>query len=87
MAILVTGGSKGIGRAIALQFAKPGTDVFINYAHDDDAAAATASLVEAQGAAAHLIRQDVGTPEGCRAVVAAVTASTDHLDQVVHCAV
>ena len=38
MSILITGGTKGIGRAIALAFAEPGVDVFLNYAGDDDAA-------------------------------------------------
>lgn len=87
MAILVTGGTKGIGLAIARRFAKPGTDVFLNF-HSDTAAADRAKAeIEAQGARCHLIRGDVGTPEGARAVLAAVAAETDRLDQLVHCAV
>ena len=38
MAILITGGSKGIGRAIAERFSAPGVKVFVNYASDDAAA-------------------------------------------------
>ena len=38
MSILITGGTKGIGRAIALAFAEPSVDVFLNYAGDDEAA-------------------------------------------------
>lgn len=53
MAILVTGGTKGIGLAIALRFSKPGTDVFLNYASDDDAAAKAKAQIEATGAICH----------------------------------
>ena len=38
MSILITGGTKGIGRAIALSFAEPNNHVFLNYAGDDAAA-------------------------------------------------
>jgi NAD(P)-dependent dehydrogenase (short-subunit alcohol dehydrogenase family) len=87
MSILVTGGSKGIGRAIALRFATPGNHVFVNYAHDADAARATAEEIEQQGARASVIREDVGTAEGCARLVAQVAEQTERLDQLVHCAV
>lgn len=87
MAILVTGGTKGIGLDIALGFAEPGADVFLNYHADDAAATAAKTKVEAMGAHGHLIRGDVGTPEGAAAVVDAVKAKTRRLDQLVHAAV
>ena len=87
MSILITGGTKGIGRAIALSFAEPGADVFINYHGDDGAAREARSLIEATGARCHVIKQDVGTPEGARAVLAQVAKRVDRLDQLVHCAV
>lgn len=87
MAILVTGGIKGIGLAIALRFAKPGVDVFLNYVSDDAAAAKAAARIEATGATCHLIKGDIGTPEGAASVLAQVAQRTDRLDQVVHCAV
>ena len=87
MSILITGGTKGIGRAIALAFAEPGADVFLNYAGDDAAAREARSLVEARGARCHVVKQDVGTPEGARAVLAEVAERVDRLDQLVHCAV
>mgnify|MGYP003381880068 CR=1 FL=1 len=87
MAILVTGGTKGIGLAVALAFAGPDVDVFLNY-HSDEASAATAhDLVAATGARAHLIRADVGTVDGCATIAAAVRDVTSRLDQVIHCAV
>jgi NAD(P)-dependent dehydrogenase (short-subunit alcohol dehydrogenase family) len=87
MAILITGGSKGIGRAIGASFAEQAGDVFLNYHGDDDAAEEAKAEVEQRGARCHLIKQDVGTPEGAGAVLEAVAAHTDRLDQLVHCAV
>lgn len=87
MAILVTGGTKGIGLAIARRFARPGTDVFLNYRADQDAADRARAEIQALGARCHTIAGDVGTPAGAQAVLAAVAAQTDRLDQLVHCAV
>ncbi len=87
MAILVTGGTKGIGLAIARRFARPGTDVFLNFRADTAAADRARAEIEALGARCHPIQGDVGTPEGARAVLAGVAARTDRLDQLVHCAV
>jgi enoyl-[acyl-carrier protein] reductase III len=84
MAICVTGGSSGLGRAIAERFAPGGTDVFINYHANDEAAAEAEAAVKAAGGVPHLIKADVGTEEGCAEVVAAVRDKVDHLDQLVH---
>ena len=87
MAILVTGGTKGIGRDIALAFADPGNVVIVNYHADTAAAEATAADIEAKSAKAVVVRADAGTPEGCAAIAEAARSATDRLDQVVHCAV
>ena len=87
MAILVTGGTKGIGLAIARRFAKPDADVFLNFRADTAAANQARVEIEAMGARCHLVQGDVGTPDGTMAVLAAVAARTDRLDQLVHCAV
>lgn len=87
MTILITGGSKGLGRAIALRFARRGDDVIINYHSDDESAKLTAELVMDQGGRAHLVKSDVRTIEGAYAAVDAVAAVSDRLDQLVHCAV
>lgn len=87
MAILVTGGTKGIGLAIARRFARPGVDVFLNYRADDDAAHKARDGIEALGARCHVLKGDVGTPAGAAAVLDEVKARTDRLDQLVHCAV
>ncbi len=87
MAILVTGGTKGIGLDIALAFATPGNDVCLNYHADDAAADDARAEIEAKGARCHLIKGDVGTAAGCKAVIARVHAASRQLDQLVHCAV
>lgn len=87
MSILVTGGSKGLGKATALRFARPGVDVFINYHADEEAATSAAAEIAGKGARPHVVRADIGTIEGARAAVAAVARVTHRLDQLVHCAV
>lgn len=87
MAILITGGSKGIGRALATRFGAEGDDVFINYHRDDEAAKAAADSVESAGGQAVLVKGDVSSPAGAQRVVDEVAEEVDRLDQVVHCAV
>jgi enoyl-[acyl-carrier protein] reductase III len=86
MAICVTGGSSGLGRAIAERFARSGTDVFVNYHSNDAAAEEAVAAVEAAGGVAHLVKANVGTPEGVATLIGAVTDKVDRLDQLVHCA-
>jgi enoyl-[acyl-carrier protein] reductase III len=87
MGILITGGTKGIGFAIAQRFAKPGAALFLNYNSDDAAADAAKSKLESRGAACHLIKEDVGTPQGARLIIEKVRTKTDRLEQVIHSAV
>ena len=86
MAILVTGGSSGLGRGVAERFARDGADVFINYHADDAAAAEAAAAVEAAGGTPHVVKVDVGTIAGCRELIATVGEKTGRLDQIVHAA-
>src|ERR671922_2175673 len=62
--VLVTGGSRGIGRGIALRFAELGAaKVAISYLRNDAAAEETADEIRAHGAEAQLLRGNVGVPE------------------------
>jgi 3-oxoacyl-[acyl-carrier protein] reductase len=72
---LVTGASRGIGRAIAVELGRRGFAVAINYCRDADAAAEAVRAVEATGARAIAVRADVGA----RAEVAAMFAEVDAL--------
>ncbi|MEQ1502154.1 MAG: 3-oxoacyl-ACP reductase FabG [Myxococcota bacterium] len=66
---IVTGGGRGIGRAISLELARGGAKVIVGYARDADAAAAVASEID--GIA---VQADLGEPDGGEALVAAADA-------------
>jgi len=87
MAILITGGTKGIGLDIGKAFARDASDVFLNYHADDAAAQDAAAQVSASGGQPRLIKADVGSPDGCAAMIAAIRQTTQRLDQIAHCAV
>lgn len=62
---VVTGGSRGIGRAVCLQLARQGCCVVVNYCHGAQAAAETADLCRQAGAEALTVQADISTAEGC----------------------
>lgn len=68
---LVTGGSRGIGRAVALRLAARGYAVVINYKSNEDAARETLQAIEAAGGRAELLPFDVARPEAIEAALAA----------------
>ncbi|RSM69451.1 NAD(P)-dependent oxidoreductase [Actinoplanes sp. ATCC 53533] len=66
---LITGGDSGIGRAVALAFAREGADVAISYLSEDDDARDSAALVEKAGRRAVLLPGDLTRREHCQDVV------------------
>lgn len=78
--ILVTGGSRGIGRALCDVFAREGADVAFCYASNEDAAAETARLIEEHGRKALAIQADVGDRPASRAMVEKATADMGRID-------
>ncbi|GAA4282965.1 enoyl-[acyl-carrier-protein] reductase FabL [Brevibacterium daeguense] len=86
MTVLVTGGSSGIGRAIAEHWADLGHDVIINYHANDEAASDARSAVEALGRRAILVKADMGTHDGVDSLLSSVLRETDDLALYVHCA-
>jgi enoyl-[acyl-carrier protein] reductase III len=87
MAILITGGTKGIGLSVAKAFAAPGATIMLNYLNDDAAASKAKIEIVAFGAACHLIKANAGTLDGCRLIAAESRSIVPQIDQVVHCAV
>ncbi|MDP8926565.1 MAG: 3-oxoacyl-[acyl-carrier-protein] reductase [Actinomycetota bacterium] len=71
-AALVTGGGRGIGRAIAVRLAEGGAKVAISYRANDAAAEETAELVRDVGAGSELFKGDVASPEDVEALVKGV---------------
>ena len=67
---LVTGGSRGIGRAVSVLMARVGARVAINYVRDAAAANDAVAEIEANGGQATAIQADVSTPAGAEALVA-----------------
>jgi len=81
---VITGGDSGIGRAVAIAYAREGADVVISYLDEHDDAKDTASLVEEAGQRALLIAGDVTEAEHCRHIVAQTAAQFGKIDIVVN---
>ena len=83
---LITGGARGIGRAIALELAGKGYDVAICYRTSEAEAAGTVAEIEKRGARGLCVRADVSNPEKARELFATVTQEFSAPDVLVHCA-
>jgi len=81
---LVTGSSRGIGRAIALALAENGADVVVNYLHRADAAAEVVREVESRGRRALAVAADVRDPDQVRAMVETMKGAWGRIDILVN---
>ena len=81
---LVTGGSRGIGRAICVELARNGARVAVNYAGSSQAAQETAELCRALGVEAEPFQADVSDPAACEALVSAVKERFGQIDILVN---
>ena len=84
MAALITGGDSGIGRAVAVLYAREGCDVAIVYLASHDDAQETKRHVEAEGRRCELIPGDVSDPAFCQQAVARALQAFGHLDILVN---
>ena len=77
---LVTGGSRGIGRGIALKLAEKGAAVVVNYIKDEAAALDTLAKVQERGAEGFIVRADVSQPDEIASMVSQVREKFGALD-------
>jgi NAD(P)-dependent dehydrogenase (short-subunit alcohol dehydrogenase family) len=82
-AAVITGGDSGIGRAVAIAYAREGADVLVAYLSEDEDAQDTARLVAEAGQKAVLVGGDVSQPEHCRAIIAKAVEEFGRIDILV----
>lgn len=81
---IITGGDSGIGRAVALAFAREGADVLISYYNEDADTKETQRLVEDAGRRCVLMPGDIKDPEHCRAIVSTAISKLGSVDVLVN---
>lgn len=81
---VVTGGSRGIGRAVALELAAAGARVLVNYQHSAAAAAEVAGLISQAGGEAFVFQADVSDEQAAQAMIEAALARWGRLDVLVN---
>lgn len=84
--VLVTGGTRGIGRAISLRLARAGATVIANYARNDAAAETLRSEATQQQLALEILRADLTLPKGLAAVQERMQACSGTTVSLIHCA-
>jgi NAD(P)-dependent dehydrogenase (short-subunit alcohol dehydrogenase family) len=81
---IITGGDSGIGRAVAIAYAREGADLLISYLSEDDDANETRKLVEQTGQKAILVRGDLQVAAHCRAIVTKAVSELGAIDILVN---
>ena len=84
MVALITGGDSGIGRAVAVLFAREGADVAICYLEESDDARTTKAAVELEGCRCIMIQGDVSDPQFCNDAVSRTVRELGKLDILVN---
>lgn len=84
--ILVTGGTRGLGRAISLQLARAGASVLANFVRDAASAESLVAEAAAEGMVVTTVRADLASPKGLDETMAAVEATFGRLSGFIHCA-
>jgi len=81
---VITGGDSGIGRAVAIAFAREGADLLISYLSEHDDAQEVKQLIEAAGRKAVLVPGDIKDPDHCRTIVDTAVRELGGLDILVN---
>src|SRR5271165_3579199 len=83
---LITGGTRGIGRAISVEFARAGAHVIANYLRNETTAGELRALADAENVRLDLCRADLTTPQGLQLAATTVRQAGSPLSGLVHCA-
>jgi enoyl-[acyl-carrier protein] reductase III len=86
MCVLVTGGTRGIGRAISLRCARAGAQVVANYARNDESAETLRAQAQGEGLQLDVLRADLTLPKGLASVKERMAQAQGQIISVVHCA-
>jgi NAD(P)-dependent dehydrogenase (short-subunit alcohol dehydrogenase family) len=81
---IITGGGSGIGRAVAIAYAREGADILISYLEEDEDAKNTATIVEQAGRKAILVAGDVQNPKHCRTIIDKAVSELGGIDILVN---
>ena len=81
---IITGGDSGIGRAVAIAFAREGADLLISYLDENEDAEDTRRLVEEAGRKAVLVKGDIQFPDHCRSIVDRAVSELGGIDILVN---
>eukprot|EP01031_Cornospumella_fuschlensis_P003339 gene3339-4156_t len=81
---VITGGDSGIGRAVAIAFAREGADLLVAYLDEHEDAEATKALVEAEGRSCILVPGDIADPAHCRTIIDRAVAELGGIDVLVN---
>src|SRR6185437_2138316 len=81
---LITGGGRGIGKAIAMSLAQQGAGIAINYRKDEEAAKATAQIINTAISKAGMYQASIDSFEQCQAMVEAVLRDFGQIDILVN---
>jgi NAD(P)-dependent dehydrogenase (short-subunit alcohol dehydrogenase family) len=84
--ILITGGTRGIGLAISLRFARSGATVIANYLRDEKSAESLKAIATEEQLAITLCRADLTSERGLEQLVSSLQKGDAHLSGLVHCA-
>ena len=80
---LITGGTRGIGLAVAERYARAGAEVLLNYRRDDDTAQAAVAAIAAAGGRAHALRADIGDADAVAAMFDEIRSGGAALDVLI----
>lgn len=83
---LITGGTRGIGKAIALHLAREGCELVLNYLDKEDHAQSTLKEIQDLHAQAHLIQANLADPDEARRLAEASLSRLGSIDYFIHCA-